>query len=176
MYSTQNYLKSLAALFCASLLLPAAAVAQPGRPIAPEHCGVLPPSPPFADDKFLEGPLPPFLHGLDLTESQRDAVFDILHAQAPMLRDRMKALRKGEEALRGLTLSMSYDEDKVRELLEENSENLAELTKLRIQGEHRIYTLLTAEQRKLVAERKSKGEFKPMNHCENKPQVGFKVL
>jgi Spy/CpxP family protein refolding chaperone len=176
MYSTQHALKPLAVLFCTALLLPAAAVAQPERPANPEHCGMLPPAPPFADDKLLEGPLPPFLHGLDLTEPQRDAVFDILHAQAPLLRDRMKSLRKGEEALRALTLSMQYDEDKARELIEENIENLAELTKLRVQGEHRIYALLTAEQRKQVAERKPKGDLKPMNHCENKPQVGFKVL
>jgi hypothetical protein len=39
--------------------------------------------PPFS---FEEKPLPPFLHGLDLTESQQDKIFEVLHSQQLAIR------------------------------------------------------------------------------------------
>jgi Spy/CpxP family protein refolding chaperone len=176
MRPTQFSLKPLAVFFCAALLLPTAGMAQPDHPDGPEHCGMMPPPPLFPDDKFMEGPLPPFLHGLDLTEPQRDAVFDILHAQAPLLRNRVNALHKGDEALRSLALSTEYDENKARGLIEENAANMAEIALLRVQGEHQIYAVLTAAQRKQVAERKPREDKKPMGACENKSKVSFKML
>ena len=47
--------------------------------------------------------MPPHLRGLNLTEAQQDKVFEIMHAQAPVMRDKAKVVRKAESDLRALT-------------------------------------------------------------------------
>lgn len=92
-------------------------------------------------------PMPPFLHGIELTEAQHDAIFSILHADAPAVRERMKAVHNAHEALRALTMSGKYDEAKAKELAETAADNMAVLSLLRSRSESRIYALLTPEQR-----------------------------
>lgn len=132
-----------------------------------DHCGgMVPPGQHgLPDDKFLDGPLPPFLHGLDLSEAQRDAIFSILHAQAPLLRDKAKSLRKAGEALRTLPLSSQYDDAQAGVLAAALADDIAALSLLRALSEHQIYALLTPEQRKQAAEAKSgRFDFHPMSH------------
>jgi periplasmic protein CpxP/Spy len=101
----------------------------------------------FGGDEF-----PPFLRGLDLTESQRDKVFEILHAQAPALREKGKDARKAREELRALALSGQYDEAKARTLAESAAKAKAETAQMHARTANQIYRLLTAEQQKQLKE------------------------
>ena len=84
-----------------ALAVPLTAVAFQGHPGGHHGCG---------DFAGHGGPgmmggemLPPHLRGLNLTEAQRDKIFEIMHAQAPVMRDKAKALRKAETDLHALT-------------------------------------------------------------------------
>lgn len=105
---------------------------------------------------MLGGGRPPaFLRGLELTEDQQDQVFRLMHTQALEMRDRGKAIHKAHEALRELANSDDYDEAKARALADTLSERMAEMTLLVASTEHRIYQLLTVEQRKGLEKRSS---------------------
>jgi periplasmic protein CpxP/Spy len=92
-------------------------------------------------------PTPPMLRGLSLTEAQRDKVFAILHAQAPLLREKFKVARGAQEALLALTTSMQYDKARARSLADAGARALGEVSVLRADAEHEIYLALTDAQR-----------------------------
>jgi Spy/CpxP family protein refolding chaperone len=87
------------------------------------------------------------LRGLSLTEAQRDKVFAILHAQAPLLREKFKVVRGAQEALLALTTSMQYDKARARSLADAGARALGEISVLRADAEHEIYLTLTDAQR-----------------------------
>ncbi|GGC89633.1 Spy/CpxP family protein refolding chaperone [Undibacterium terreum] len=105
---------------------------------------------------FDHQPGPVFLHGIKLTEEQEDKIFAIMHAQAPQLREQMKALRKAQEALRAMRFSAQYDDSKAKALTEASARAMGDSSLLRLRGEQQIYALLTAEQRKQVEEMKAR--------------------
>ena len=90
---------------------------------------------------------PPMLRGLSLSEAQRDKVFAILHAQAPLLREKFKIARGAQEALLALTTSMQYDKARARSLADAGARALGELWLARADAEHEIYQALTDAQR-----------------------------
>jgi Spy/CpxP family protein refolding chaperone len=92
-------------------------------------------------------PMPPFLYGVSLTEEQRDKLFDLMHAQIPALRAREKELRQSHEALLRLSLSGEFDDLKAKSLAEAGARALAEIALTRARLDHKVYRLLTAEQR-----------------------------
>ena len=94
-----------------------------------------------------EMPEPPMLRGLALSEAQRDQVFAILHAQAPLLREKAKAARHAHDELQALTMSTQYDKAKAKSLADAGARALGELAFMRADGEHQIYLALTDEQR-----------------------------
>lgn len=98
--------------------------------------------------------LPPHLGGLNLSEAQRDKIFEIMHAQVPVLRDKGKVVQKAEADLRALVQSPEYTEAKARLLLDGVARSMAELSLAHIKSERQIYELLTPEQRKQLAARK----------------------
>lgn len=101
---------------------------------------------------------PPYLRALNLSEAQRDKVFDILHGQAPALRDKARALHRAEEELRQLTAAGDYSEARARTLADAAGRQSAEVALIRARADRQIYELLTPEQRKQLAELKSAGE------------------
>lgn len=107
--------------------------------------------------------LPPFLHTLDLSEAQRDEIFSIMHAQAPVLWAKTKVLYKARDGFRVLARSGQYNETRARELAESLADATAALALLRAQDEQRIYALLTPEQRKQLEKNQNKPEFQPMH-------------
>lgn len=143
-----------------ALSLPLAAIADgPGKPGGPPGLagrsgpGDARGGPPCTGES---GDLvPPFLHGIVLSEAQRDKIFGILYAQTPSLRDKEKELRKTAIALRELALSAQYDEAKARPLAEANAKASADIALLRARSTSAIYQLLTPEQRKTLEERKA---------------------
>lgn len=103
-------------------------------------------------------PLPPFLHGLDLSEAQQDQAFAIVHEQMPRLREQGKALHKAAEGLRTLAAAASFDEASARELSREEARAAAELHLLMARTDSRLLALLTPPQRQLVEARRPGGK------------------
>jgi Spy/CpxP family protein refolding chaperone len=98
------------------------------------------------------------LRGLNLTEEQRDKIFDIRHAQEPAGRAKLKELREARSNLEALTHAPTYDEAKVRALTDKSATVMAELARMHARTEHQIYQILTPEQRKQFEERKAQRE------------------
>lgn len=142
-------------------LLPLTLHAEPGMESAPPHCshmsphlppqGEMGPGPEFMKEN---GPPPFFLRNIALTDAQSDAVFNIMHAQAPAMRDKMKAVRNAREALMALTFSGQYEETAAKKLADSLADNIAALSLLHAASDARIYALLTPEQRKQIEEDK----------------------
>jgi len=102
--------------------------------------------------------MPPYLRGLNLSEVQRDKVFAIMHAQAPAMRDKAKAVQRAEEDIRGLAMSPDYSEAKARTLADASARAMAEMTLARLATDRQVLEVLTPEQRKQVAEIKAERE------------------
>ena len=98
--------------------------------------------------------MPPHLHGLNLTEAQQDKVFEIMHTQAPVMRDKAKALRKAEADLHALTAALDYSEAKAQGLADEAAKAMSEMTLARAKADRKVFEVLTPEQRKQLAEMK----------------------
>ena len=103
------------------------------------------------------GMLPPHLRSLNLTEGQQDKVFEIIHSQAPLMREKTKALRKAESDLRVLSAAPEYSEAKARSLADATAKVMSEMTMARAKTERQIFEVLTPEQRKQLAELKPGG-------------------
>lgn len=140
-----------------ALAVPLTAVAFGGPHGAPNGCG----GAEVHGKAGLRGlggeKMPPYLHGLDLTEAQRDKVFEILHAQAPAMRDRAKAMHRVEDELRGLVAAPDYSAAKAKALADLAASAMAEMTLARVATDRQVFEVLTPEQRKLVAEMKADG-------------------
>lgn len=157
---------------CFALSFPLAVQAQPTPEREHEHCQrgdmssrhgePMLPGAGFMDEG---GRLPPFLHGIDLTESQHDAIFAILHAQAPQLRDRMKAVRTAHAALHALTMSSQFDETKAQGLARSIADGMGIVALMRARSEQQIYALLTPKQRNQMEKLKAGFELRPTNHA-----------
>jgi Spy/CpxP family protein refolding chaperone len=93
------------------------------------------------------------LQRLDLTEQQGDQIFQIVYAQEPAMRDLFKTLRKSREALRSAALEANYDQARVRSLADAQAKTQSDLAVMRAEMVHRIYSLLTPEQKQKLAER-----------------------
>ncbi|NMG63614.1 periplasmic heavy metal sensor [Azoarcus indigens] len=124
---------------------PAAFHGHPGGP------GFDGPGPAWSE---MEGPPPPFLHGLALSEEQRDRIFEILHQQAPQARKQAKAVRAAQEALREADLVVNYNEARVRSLTEALAKAEATQQQGRLATAHRLYAVLDADQRRLLESRR----------------------
>jgi Spy/CpxP family protein refolding chaperone len=99
----------------------------------------------------MEAPLPPYLHDVTLSDEQQDKIFDLLHAQAPQVRQLARTVRKSHAQLRELGFSDKYDDTAARGLIDAGAHAQSELELLRIHSDHEILALLSAEQRKQVA-------------------------
>lgn len=97
-----------------------------------------------------------FLRGLDLSDEQRDRIFEIRHAAAPKMREQAKALRETRGEFSRLALSSEYDEAKVRSLAERSAQAISEMAQLRARSMNEIYKVLTPEQQAKLQERQSK--------------------
>lgn len=92
------------------------------------------------------------LHRLDLSEAQQDKIFEIMHAQAPSMREQMKTLRKAEDELRDLRAQPNFSEASAKALIDRISGIRAEHEMARLQAERKVLDVLTAEQRQKLSE------------------------
>ena len=93
-----------------------------------------------------------FLRGLDLTETQRDEVFKLFHAQAPAMRERMKAAHEARDELRKLASAAQFDQTRGRELADAAAKAHADLAFMRAESMSKVMALLTPEQRARLEE------------------------
>lgn len=112
--------------------------------------GEFPAGPPQGPGAGPDAP-PPYLRGLTLSDDQQDRIFDLLHAQAPHMRQLARSLHKSRTQLLALGLSDKYDETAARGLIDASTGAEAELALLRARTDHAIMAVLTPEQRGQVA-------------------------
>lgn len=94
---------------------------------------------------------PPFLRGIALSDAQKDKVFDLMHKQAPLMREKEKLAFLAMGELRQSAFSDRYDEARVKSLAQSAANAQSEIALLRAQTDQKIYALLTPEQRSEVA-------------------------
>lgn len=113
------------------------------------------------------------LRGVKLSEAQRDKVFEIMHAQAPAMRERAKAEQKANEELRKLAAAPDYSEAKARALSEAIGKAAAESALARVKVDRQIADVLTPEQRKQLAEIRAQADVPrgPAGEGRNPPPV-----
>lgn len=140
-----------------ALLLPALALASPdGHGTSRGHHFDAGPVMQDGDDGWMQerDGMMHGLRGLDLSESQRDRLFEIRHQQAPAMHAQMKDLRQAREALRELGRADRFDEPRARALSRRIADATAALAMLRAQNEQRVRAILTAEQRAQLDQRR----------------------
>jgi protein CpxP len=97
--------------------------------------------------------LPPFLHGIELSEAQQDKVFAATYAQAPLLREQEKIAFKAHAQLRELAGSSAYDDAKAGALANTAAQAMATISLLHARLEQQLLAVLTPEQRKQAQQR-----------------------
>lgn len=113
--------------------------------------------------------LPPFLRSIELTEAQRDKIFELQHAQHPKQRELMKAVQYSRDAMHALSRNDSFDAVKGRSLADAHGKAVADMALNHAEMETRIRAILTPEQRKQADEQKAKqgkewGQGRPGHH------------
>ena len=105
---------------------------------------------------FGHGPgrLPPFLHGIELSEAQQDKVFAATYAQAPLLREQEKIAFKAHAQLRELAASSAYDDAKAGALANTAAHAMATISLQQARLEQQLLAVLTPEQRKQAQQRR----------------------
>lgn len=99
------------------------------------------------------------MRDLDLTQEQRDKLFELRHAQAPKMRELMRTMRDSQRELRQLSMSDSFDEAKARTLADAAAQAGASMALQRAQLQNETFKILTPEQREKLAKRiESRGE------------------
>jgi protein CpxP len=98
--------------------------------------------------------VPPYLHGLALSEAQQDRIFLILHDQIPYLRQQDKARDKAEQALFALHGAAKYDDAAAVKLAQAVAQADAGITLSHLRTEQKVLAVLTAGQRSTLDERR----------------------
>ena len=96
--------------------------------------------------------IPPHLAILDLTETQKDKVFNLIYLQIPQMRDHEKLMHQLIKNLHNLANSEPFDEVKVRQVTEKIANLEKEAAFNRTRTDSQIFALLTPEQRKKLTE------------------------
>lgn len=108
--------------------------------------------------------LPPFLRGLELTEAQRDKIFELQHAVAPRERELLKTVRSSRDALHQLAHGDGFDAKEARRLAEQHAKAVGELALLHAETGAKLRAVLTPEQRKQADEQRSRFERRHDGH------------
>lgn len=157
-FKSGRYVERFLIAAAVALAVPLSAVAFGGPHGAPNSCGAGEVHGKGRPDGMGGERMPPYLRGLSLSEAQRDKVFEILHAQAPAMRDKAKAVQRAEADLRGLALAADYSEIRARSLADASARAMAEMTLARVAIDRQLLEVLTSEQRKQALEMKPERE------------------
>lgn len=150
---------SLVLLSACSMPLLALAQQGPAPDSPPPHAMEGPPRGPG----FGPGPgpggqgLPPYLHGIELSEAQQDKVFAATYAQAPLLREQQKIAYKAHAQLRELASSSAYDDARASALANTAAQAMATISLQQARLEQQLLALLTPQQRKQAQQQREDG-------------------
>jgi Spy/CpxP family protein refolding chaperone len=142
-------------LFVAASMLAVATLASAGEhrdQCQPTHMHDVHLGMPPGGPEAIMPPLPPFLHGLNLSDAQEDEVFKLMHQQGPTLFEKSRTAHKAGEALRHMAMSGKFDPTRARTLADTIASANAELTLMHAETEARVIALLTPAQRKQMEE------------------------
>jgi periplasmic protein CpxP/Spy len=89
---------------------------------------------------------------LNLSEAQRDKIFELRHAAEPAMRAKAKELRTVRGDLSGIATADRFDESRATALVNQSARAEAELTLMRLRLKNQIHNVLTPEQRQLAAQ------------------------
>lgn len=96
------------------------------------------------------------LRGLDLTEEQRDKVFEIRHASKPAMRAAHKQMRAARKGLRELALSGNVSSEQLQQQTDMLGQAAAALAVIRTQSLSDVIAVLTPAQATQLRERMAK--------------------
>jgi len=154
---------TIAMIMTAALCLPLASQAQQGaqhgQDAGPPRA--MPGPPPGMGLHGNSDGLPPFMHGIELSEAQQDKVFAATYAQAPFLREQEKIAFKAHQQLRELASSNVYDDSQAQALARSAAEAMAAISLQRARLEQQLLAVLTPEQRQQVEARRPDGAKRP---------------
>jgi protein CpxP len=93
------------------------------------------------------------LRGLDLTQAQRDQVFQIFHDQEPAVHEQMKQVRQARADLTKLAAADNFDEARARQAADAQAKALSTLAVMHAQTMNHVRAILTPEQRAQLDQR-----------------------
>ena len=93
-----------------------------------------------------------FTHRLNLTEAQRDKVFELRHAAEPALRAKGKEVHAAQREFRQLAMTEKFDEARATTLSNQVARAEAEQSIMRLRLSNQIFNVLTPEQRQQAIE------------------------
>lgn len=88
------------------------------------------------------------LKGISLTQTQKDAITQIIETQLPDIFNQIKSLEDAHALLRDMALSKQYDDGLATALTKTIAESSARLALMQAQREYQVYEILTPEQAK----------------------------
>jgi len=94
------------------------------------------------------------MRGLDLTEAQKDKIFQLRHDLEPKMREQMKAAQAADQALRDMMDKGEYDAGKVKTLTEQRAAAMSQMAQMKFANQNEVYGLLTDEQKTELKKRK----------------------
>ena len=141
-------------------------VPPPCPPDFVEHGGA-PQLPPGMPGHASPGMMPgqPLLHGVELSEAQQDAVFELVHAKTPAQRTLERKAAKALDELHRLSTSERFDTKQARALADTYAQAQAQLRFNQAELDSKLRALLTPEQRQqLDAPRHERPGPRPARH------------
>lgn len=155
-----NKSKLIQLLLAAAMALPLLARAEEGLPPEGDHAPLAGPRGDGPRGEFPGGGFGgrglPFLHDLELSESQEDKLFQLMHNQAPYLREQQRAHDKAMRALHEMRDAGKFDDAAAARLAQAAAQAEANLALAHIRTHQKVLALLTPEQRKQLEERKAR--------------------
>lgn len=118
--------------------------------------------------------LPHYLRGIQLSETQEDQVFNLMHAQVPVMRDQHKQSIKLMQELRATSQADQFDDAKAQQIANQLANLDKEKTLTRARNDAKIFALLTPEQRQKAREAKMQKQWGRGEHTRFKSHRGFK--
>lgn len=96
------------------------------------------------------------LRGLDLTQAQRDQVFQIFHEQEPAVHEQMKQVRQARADLMNLAAADNFDQARAQQAADAQAKALSALAVIHAQSMNRVRAILTPDQRSRLDQRAQK--------------------
>lgn len=96
------------------------------------------------------------MRSLNLTEAQRDKIFEIRHAAAPETRQIAKEIAEARKALRKLGKADKFDEAKAKAAADSQGAAVAKAALLNAKTQSQIHAVLTPEQRQQLEQRRDR--------------------